>query len=102
MKLATTKQIGPWTLTIDEVRDKNGKMYFCIRGQHKDYKSPTYFGSFSNRRAAQIKLQSFDPAEAQWSREIPALRPERDGSYHKHFQDNDHWYQRDNYTKEDK
>lgn len=91
MKLATTKQIGPWTLTSDGIRDKSGKTFFCIRGQHKDYKSPTYFGSFSN-----------DPAEAQWSREIPALRPERDGSYHNHFQDNDHWYQRDNYTKEDK
>lgn len=67
MKLVSSKKVGPWKLDIEERKDDNKQSYFCIRGQKRNHDTPYYFGSFSNKRIAQMKLQSLDPFEAQRS-----------------------------------
>lgn len=84
MKLITTKRIGPWELDIEEKRNQKGQVYFCIRGRKRGENSPRYFGSFSTKRAAQMKLQFFDPAEAQGSFRAEELGANQDREKEKH------------------
>lgn len=82
MKLPTSKKIGLWELDVEERKNQKGQPYFCIRGKKHGDSSFHYFGSFSKRRIAQIKLQSFDPTKAQGSYRAEELSPRQEKNDH--------------------